>query len=46
MYLQCSPYINKNEYRSLKIKALKYGLIDQILYWKYPEGTLHKCLDI
>ena len=45
LYLQCPPDLNKNEYRSLKLKALNYVLIDQILYWKYPGSILLKCLD-
>ena len=34
LYLQCPPYLNKNEYRWLKLKDLKYVLIYQVLYWK------------
>ena len=45
LYLQCPPNLNKSEYRSLKLKALKYVLIDQILYWKHLGGILLKCLD-
>ena len=45
LYLQCPPNLNKSEYRSLKLKALKYVLIDQILYWKHLGGILFKCLD-
>ena len=45
MHLQCPPDLNKSEYRSLKPKALKYILVDQVLYWKDPRGILLKCLD-
>ena len=37
--------MNKSEYRSLKLKALKYVIINQILYWKDCKGVLLKCLD-
>ena len=45
LYLQCPPNMNKSEYRSLKLKSLKYVLIVQILYWKDHTGVLLKCLD-
>ena len=45
LHLQCPPNMNKNEYRSLKLKSLKYVLIDQVLYWKDPGGILLKCLN-
>jgi hypothetical protein len=31
--------------RALKIKAIRYCLIDQVLYWKDPLGVLMRCLD-
>ena len=31
VYLQCPPELNRNECRSLKLKAMKYVLIDQVL---------------
>ena len=46
LHLQCPPDLNKSEYRSLKLKALKYFLVDQIVYWKDHGGILLKCLDI
>ena len=45
LYLQCPLDLNRNECRSLKLKAMKYVLIDQILYWKDPGGILLKCLE-
>ena len=45
LYLQFLPDLNKNEYKSLKIKALKYVFIDQNLYWKDPAWIFLKCLD-
>ena len=44
LYLQCPLELNRNECRSLKLKAMKYVLIDHVLYWKDPEGILLKCL--
>jgi hypothetical protein len=34
-----------NKARALKLKAVKYCLIDQILYWKDPLGVLLKCMN-
>ena len=34
-----------NKARALKLKAVKYFLIDQILYWKDPLGVILKCMD-
>jgi len=31
--------------REVKLKATKYCLIDQVLYWKDPLGVLLRCLD-
>jgi hypothetical protein len=31
--------------RALKLKSIKYCLVDQILYWKDPLGVLLRCLD-
>ena len=44
-YLQCPPDLTKSECRSLKLRAMKYVLIDKILYWKDPGGMLLKCFD-
>ena len=45
LYLQFPLELNKSECRSLKLKAMKYVLMDQILYWKDPGGILMKCLE-
>ena len=45
LYLQCAPELNRNRCRSLKLRAMKYVLIDQVLYWKDPGGILLKCLE-
>ena len=43
-YIYNVPHdLNKNECRSLKLKAMKYVLIDQILYWSNHGGMLLKC---
>jgi hypothetical protein len=38
--------LDKNKVRDLKLKAIKYCLIDQVLYWKDPLGVLIRCLDL
>jgi hypothetical protein len=37
--------LQRNKERALKLKAVRYYLIDQILYWKDPLGVLLKCMD-
>jgi hypothetical protein len=37
--------LDKNKVRALKLKAIKYCLIDQVLYWKDPLGVLLIFLD-
>jgi hypothetical protein len=37
--------LEKNEARDLKLKAIKYCTIDQVLYWKDPLGVLLRSLD-
>jgi hypothetical protein len=37
--------LQRNKARALKLKAVRYCLIDQILYWKDPLGVLLKCMD-
>jgi len=37
--------LEKNKVRDLKLKAIKYCLIDQVLYWKDPLGVILRCLD-
>jgi ribonuclease HI len=36
--------LQRSKARALKLKAVKYCLIDQILYWKDPLGVLLKCI--
>jgi hypothetical protein len=35
----------KSKARALKLKAVRYCLIDQALYWKDPLGVFLRCLD-
>jgi hypothetical protein len=37
--------MEKNKVRALKLKSIKYFLVDQDLYWKDPLGVLLRCLD-
>ena len=37
--------LGKSRARALKLKAVRYSLIDQDLYWKDPLGVLLRCLD-
>jgi hypothetical protein len=37
--------MGKSKERALKIKEIRYCLIDQVLYWKDPLGVLLRCLD-
>jgi hypothetical protein len=37
--------LGKGKARDLKLKAVRYCLIDQALYWKDPLGVLLRCLD-
>ena len=43
--LQPPDGLQRNKARALKLKAVRYYLIDQILYWKDPLGVLLKCMD-
>jgi hypothetical protein len=43
--LQPPDGMGKSKVRSLKLNSIKYCLIDQVLYWKYPLGVLLRCLD-
>jgi hypothetical protein len=40
-----SEWHGKSKVRALKLKSIKYFLIDQVLYWKDPIGMLLICLD-
>jgi hypothetical protein len=37
--------MGKSKARDLKLKAIKYFLIEQVLYWKDPLGVLLRCLN-
>jgi hypothetical protein len=37
--------MGKSKARALKLKAVRYCLIDQALYWKDPLGVFLRCLD-
>jgi hypothetical protein len=43
--LQPPSGMEKNKVRALKLKSIKYFLVDQVLYWKDPLGVLLRCLD-
>jgi hypothetical protein len=38
--------LGKSKARALKLKAVRYCLIDQALYWKDPLGVFLRCLDL
>jgi len=37
--------LQRSEARALKLKAVKYYLVDRVLYWKDPLGVLLKCMN-
>jgi hypothetical protein len=37
--------MEKSKVRSLKLKSVKFCIINQNLYWRDPAGILLKCLD-
>jgi hypothetical protein len=37
--------LDKIKVRDLKLKEIKYCLIDQVFYWKDPLGVLRRCPD-
>jgi hypothetical protein len=37
--------MGKSKARALKLKVIRYCLIDQVLYWKDPLGVILRCLD-
>jgi hypothetical protein len=43
--LQPPDGMEKSKVRDLKLKSIKYCLIDQVLYWKDPLGVILRCLD-
>ena len=42
--LQSPPDLDKSKFISLKLKSVKYCIIDQILFWKDPNGILLRCV--
>jgi hypothetical protein len=44
-HLEFPPELEKSKTRSLKLKAIKYYILNQNLYWKDHAGILIKCLD-
>ena len=44
LYLNAPPSLSKTKARFVKQKALKYCMIDGVLYWKNAVGILLKCL--
>jgi hypothetical protein len=43
--LQSPPDLDKSKFRSLKLKSVKYCIINQTLFWKDPNGILLRCVD-
>ena len=43
--LEVSPDITSNQARALKLKSIKFCIIDNLLYWKDHSGILLRCLD-
>ena len=42
--LQAPPKLSKTKIRILKMKSLKFCIIDNALFWKNHEGILPNCL--
>ena len=45
LFLQCPEHMDRKAARSLKLKATKYCLMEEQLFWKDPGGILLICLD-
>ena len=43
--LEVSPELSMTQARSLKLRAIKFCINDNLLYWKDPTGLLLRCLD-
>ena len=43
--LEVPPGLTPNQARALKIKPVKFCIIDKLLYWKDLSGVLLRCLD-
>jgi hypothetical protein len=44
-HFECPPDVNNTKARSLKLKAIKFCISNQSLYWRDPARILLKCLD-
>jgi hypothetical protein len=44
-HLECPPDLKKTRARSLKLKSIKFCILNHNLYWSDPAGILLKCLD-
>ena len=45
LFLQCPEHLDRKAARYLKLKATKYCLVEEQLFWKDPGGILLRCLD-
>ena len=43
--LEVPPGLTPNQARALKLKSVKFCVIDKLLYWKDLFGVLLRCLD-
>ena len=43
--MNCPPEMVKSKRRAFKLKAIKYCIMENNLYWKDPTGILLKCVD-
>ena len=43
--LEVSPDLTPNQARALKLKFVKFCIIDKLLYWRDQSGILLRCLD-
>jgi hypothetical protein len=44
-HLECPLDLKKMRARSVKLKSIKFCILNQNLYWRDPVGILLKCLD-
>ena len=45
LFMQCPKHLDMKAARSLKLKATKYCLVEDQLFWKDPGGIFLRCLD-
>ena len=43
--LEVPPGLTPNQARALKLKSVKFCIVDKLLYWKDLSGVLLRCLD-